>query len=65
NIDSYPSIRCYQNDIQIKQSYPALGNSGSPIISGLTGNVIGVALSADSPYTAKTVGFLKMKWSGN
>ncbi len=50
--------------IAMDESYPAAGNSGSPVVSGMTGNVIGVVLSADSPEDAKLVGFEILNWDG-
>ena len=48
--------------VEMSKPYPAGGNSGTPVVSGLTGNVIGVMLSANSPDKARIVGFDRLKW---
>ena len=42
-------------------TFEAMGNSGSPIVSGLTGKVIGVFLSADDGFEATFGGFEELR----
>jgi len=42
-------------------SFAASGCSGAPVVSGLTGTVIGVALTANHPDRARRVGFQVLK----
>ncbi len=44
-------------DVYMDKAYPAAGNSGSPVVSGKTGTVVGVLLTADNPEKAREVGF--------
>jgi len=51
-----------ESKIEMESPYPAAGNSGSPVISALTGNVIGVMLSANDAEAATEVGFERLTW---
>ena len=42
-------------------TFEAMGNSGSPIVSGLTGKVIGDFLSADDGFEATFGGFEELR----
>ncbi|MBI3921024.1 MAG: hypothetical protein HY318_06345 [Armatimonadetes bacterium] len=44
-------------EFEVEKPFEAQGCSGSPVVSGLTGTVVGVALTADSPDAARLVGF--------
>ena len=45
----------------MSKPYPAGGNSGSPIVSAVTGTVVGVMLTANDAEAATTVGFELLK----
>ncbi len=51
----HPDKRTYS--VKMSQPYPAGGNSGTPIVSAVTGTVVGVLLSANDADAATTVGF--------
>jgi len=48
--------------IKMAKPFPAGGESGSPVVSAITGNVIGVMLSANSTESATYIGFEKLNW---
>jgi hypothetical protein len=50
-----PDKRNYS--VRMSKPYPAGGNSGSPVLSAVTGTVIGVLLSANDAEAATAVGF--------
>jgi hypothetical protein len=54
-----PDKRTYS--VKMSKPYPAGGNSGSPIVSAVTGTVVGVLLSANDAEAATTVGFELLK----
>jgi hypothetical protein len=54
-----PDKRNYS--VKMSSPYPAGGNSGSPVVSAVTGTVIGVLLTADDAKAATTIGFEVLK----
>ena len=54
-----PDKRTYS--VKMSKPYPAGGNSGSPIVSAVTGTVVGVMLTANDAEAATTVGFELLK----
>lgn len=52
-------------EIRMDKPFPAMGNSGSPVISAIDGKVIGVLLDADDPEAARIVGFEYLNFSPN
>ncbi len=65
--ESYPGVivaidpdqRNYS--VRLSKPYPAGGNSGSPIVSAVSGTVVGVLLTANDPKAASIVGFELLK----
>jgi len=53
----------FKYQITLHDPYPAAGNSGSPVVSATTGNVIGVVLSADDGERASIVDFERLTWT--
>lgn len=50
--------------VRMSKPYPAGGNSGSPVVSAVTGTVVGVLLSANDAEAATTVGFELLRPEG-
>lgn len=47
--------------IRMSQPYPAAGNSGGPVVSAVTGTVIGVVLTGNDAKAATIIGFELLK----